>query len=56
MKKLLTWGGVMLLTTALLDPLVYSMLEKPIPWIRDVLMGIGGLACFYFLIKFRDDM
>jgi hypothetical protein len=55
-KKLLTWGGVSLLTTALLDPLVYSMLEKPIPWIRDVLMAGGGVACFYFLIKYRNDM
>jgi hypothetical protein len=56
MKKLLTWGGVTLLTTAFLDPLVYSMLEKPIPWIRDVLMFVGGVACFYFLIKYRDEL
>lgn len=56
MKKLLTWGGVTLLTTALLDPLVYSMLDKPIPWIRDVLMAVGGVACFYFLIKHRNEI
>jgi hypothetical protein len=56
MKRLLSWGAVMLLTTALLDPLVYSMLGKPIPWIRDTLLGLGGAACFYFLIKFRNDL
>jgi hypothetical protein len=56
MKKLLTWGGVGLLTTALLDPLIYSMLEKPIPWMRDMLMGVGGAACIYAAIKFRNDM
>jgi hypothetical protein len=56
MKKLLTWGAVGLLTTALLDPLIYSMLDKPIPWIRDLMMGVGGAACIYSLIKFRDDI
>ncbi len=56
MKKLLMWGAVGLLTTALLDPLAYSMLEKPIPWTRDLLMGGGGLFCLYLLIKFRDEL
>ncbi len=54
MKKLLSWGGVGLLTTALLDPLLYSMLEQPIPWVRDVLMAVGGIGCLYLLIKLRD--
>ena len=53
MKKLLSWGGVGLLTTALLDPVIYSSLEKPIPWVRDILMAAGGVACFYLLVKFR---
>lgn len=56
MKKLLSWGAVGLLTTALLDPLVYSMLDKPIPWFRDILMGVAGCACFYLLIRFRDEL
>jgi hypothetical protein len=56
MKKLLYWGTVGLLTTALLDPLIYSMLDKPIPWIRDLLMGGGGATCFYILIKYRNDL
>jgi hypothetical protein len=55
MKKLLTWGAVGLLTTALLDPLVYSMLEKPVPWLRDILMAAAGCGCFYLLIKFRNE-
>ena len=56
MKKLLTWGAVGLLTTALLDPLLYSMLDKPIPWLRDLFMVVGGVAGFYVLIKYRDDL
>ena len=55
MKKLLTWGAVGLLTSAILDPIIYSMLDMPIPWTRDLLMGVGGVGCFYLLIKFRDD-
>ena len=56
MKKLLSWGAVGLLTTAFLDPLMYSMLDKPIPWFRDVLMAAGGGLCFSLLIKFRDEL
>ena len=55
MKKLLTWGAVGLLTTAILDPIVYSMLDMAIPWFRDLLMAVAGVGCFYLLIKFRDD-
>jgi hypothetical protein len=56
MKKLLTWGAVGLLSTAMLDPLYYSMLEKPIPWVRDVAMAGGGVVCFYLLVKFRREL
>jgi len=31
MKKLLTWGAVGQLTSALLDPLIYSMLDLQFP-------------------------
>lgn len=55
MKKLLNWGAVGLLTTAFLDPLIYYMLEKPIPWFRDALMAAGGILCMYLLIKFHDQ-
>ncbi|GLI38112.1 hypothetical protein GHYDROH2_16130 [Geobacter hydrogenophilus] len=55
-KKLLSWGAVGLLTSALLDPFIYSMLEKPIPWLRDILMAAGCCACFYLLIRFRDEL
>lgn len=54
MKKLLTWGAVGLLTTALLDPVIYSSLDLPIPWGRDLLMAAGGAGCFYLLIRLRD--
>lgn len=56
MKKLLTWGAVGLLTTAILDPVIYSMLDLPIPWLRDLLMGVAGAGCFYLLLKFRHDL
>lgn len=54
MKKLLSWGAVGLLTSALLDPLIYYMLEQPVPWQRDLLMAAAGAGCFYLLIKYRD--
>ena len=53
MKKLLSWGAVALLTTAMLDPLVYSMLDKPIPWVRDIPMGVAGIGCFYVMVRYR---
>lgn len=56
MKKLLTWLAVGLLTTALLDPLLYAMLERPVPWLRDVLMLCGGAGCLYLLVRFRHDL
>ena len=55
MKRLLSWGGVALLTTALLDPLLYSMLDQPIPWGRDLLMAASGIGCLYLLIRLRDS-
>jgi hypothetical protein len=55
MKKLLTFVAISLLTTAFLEPLFYSGLDQPIPWGRDVIMAVAGIACFYFLIKFRDQ-
>jgi hypothetical protein len=54
MKKLLTWGAIGLLTTAFFDPMIYSALDRPIPWFRDTLMAAGGILCFYLLVKFRD--
>lgn len=54
MKKLLSWAGVGLVTSALLDPVIYATLEKPIPWWRDLLMGVGGFVCLYLLVKYRD--
>lgn len=56
MKKLLSWGAVGLLTSAILDPIIYSMLGMPIPWMRDLLMGVGGVVCFYLLIKLHNDL
>lgn len=55
MKKLLTWGGVGLLTTAILDPLIYSLLELPIPWPRDFVMLAVGAACIWLLVRFRHQ-
>ena len=56
LKKLFLWGAVGFLTTAFLDPLMYSMLDQPIPWFRDVIMFGGGVACLYLLVKFRNEL
>ena len=55
LKKLITWVAVGLLTSALLDPLIYMMINQPVPWGRDLLMLGGGIVCFYLLIRFRDE-
>lgn len=55
MKKLLSYSAITLLTSAFFDPMIYSAISKPIPWVRDVLMAAGGIFCFYLLVKFRDQ-
>jgi hypothetical protein len=55
LKKLLNWGAVGLTMSAILDPVIYSMLEMPIPWLRDLLMLAGGVGCFWLLVRFRDE-
>ena len=55
MKKLFTWLTVGLLTTAIFDPIMYSMLDLPIPWFRDLLMFAGGSLCFWLLVRFRNE-
>jgi 4-amino-4-deoxy-L-arabinose transferase-like glycosyltransferase len=47
--------GILFAPTAFLDPLIYSGLDQPIPWGRDLLMAGGGVVCFYLLVKFRDQ-
>lgn len=56
MKKVLSWGGAGLLTGALLDPVIYGTLEKPILWGRDLIMGGAGLACIYLQVKYRKRL
>ena len=56
MKLLLSWGGAALLTAALLDPVIQSGLERPIPWVRDILMGAAGIFCLYLRVKYRRNL
>lgn len=55
-KFLLTTGAVGFLCAAFLDPLWASGLNRPIPWIRDCVMAILGITCFYLLVKFRKEL
>jgi hypothetical protein len=55
-KKLLSYGGATLLVSAFLDPVISSGLDRPIPWLRDLLMGAGGVACLYLLVKYRKQL
>ncbi len=54
MAKLLKVGAVGFLMAALLDPLWTGGLGRPIAWQRDLLLAIGGLLCYFALVKFRD--
>ena len=56
MKMLLSYGGAAMITAALLDPLFHSGLDKPIPWLRDILMGAGGVAGIYLSVKYRKQL
>ena len=56
MKKLLSTAAVTLLTSAFLDPMVQSGLDKPVPWPRDVGMAVAGAACLYILVKYRRNL
>jgi hypothetical protein len=56
MKKLLSFLGVSLLTSAFLEPLFFSGLDRPIPWGRDIFMAVAGVACFYLLIKYANQL
>ena len=62
MKKLVSWGAVGLLTTALLDPLVYSILNAPaggsltgklFTWTPDTLQA--GVHVLNFLVAESAD-
>jgi len=55
-KSLLNLGGVGLLTSALLDPLIQATLGKPVIWWRDLLMAAGGIVCIYLLVKYRREL
>jgi hypothetical protein len=56
MKKFLSFAAVSLLTSAFLDPLIESGLDKPIPWLMDIGMALAGMACLYILVKYRHDL
>ena len=56
MRMLLSWGGAALITAALLDPMIQSGLERPIPWAKDLLMGAAGICCIYLQIKYRRKL
>jgi hypothetical protein len=44
------------LTSALLEPIIYAMLDMPIPWVRDLLMGAAGAGCYYLLVRFHNEL
>jgi hypothetical protein len=53
MKSLLYGGAVCFLCAAFLDPLYASGMGRPIPWLRDLVMAVLGVACYYLLIRYR---
>ncbi len=56
MKKLLSYGGAALLTASMLDPVVQSGLDKPVPWPRDLLMAAAGIFCLYVMVRYRKQL
>lgn len=56
MKRLLSNGGALLITGALLDLMIAWGLEKDLPWLRSSTMGAGGMVCLYLLMKYRKQL
>lgn len=54
MRTLLTIGAAGFLCAAFLDMLWTGGLGRPIAWQRDILLALGGVLCFYVLVRFRD--
>jgi len=55
-KQLLSTAAVLLLTSALLDPMIKWGLERPIPWGRDLGMAAAGMACIYLRVRYRHEL
>lgn len=56
MKQLLTMGVVVLLTSAFLDPLIKSGMDKTIPWGRDIGMAVTAFVLLYIRVKYRREL
>lgn len=56
MKRFLSFAAVSLLTGALLDPMIQSGLDKPVPWLLDIGMFVAGAVCLYILVKYGRDL
>lgn len=46
----------MLLTSALLDPMIKLGLDKPIPWGRDLGTAAAGIVCICLLVRYRHEL
>ncbi len=50
-EELTGFGNFLKKIGQILDPIIYSMLDMPIPWVRDLLMAVGGVGGFYLLVE-----
>ena len=56
MKTLLTFLAVTLLNGAFLYPLFYLGVGKKVSWLLEAGMVIGGIFCFYILVRYRRSL
>jgi hypothetical protein len=56
MKLLLNFFAVILLNSALLYPLFYIGIGRPVAWWLVVLMALGGIGCICLMVRFRKEL
>jgi hypothetical protein len=51
MKKFLSFAASALITASFLDALYFSGIGRPVPWVRDTVMAVAGVAFYILLIR-----
>jgi hypothetical protein len=56
MKLLLNFLAVILLNGAVLYPVFFTGIGRPVAWWLVGGMALGGVACIYLLVRFRKRL
>jgi hypothetical protein len=54
MKRLVSLGASLFLTASFLDALYNSGMGRQIPWVRDLVLAVSAVVCYYILFRNRN--